>query len=170
MANHAQVHGTQLYISQVKLRYALAQGVQIKTKSVFRFVPRLMSKATVQARELCLLILFLQQRAELINSAHHATFLVVHRLYEGIAHVRHQKAEAEERIRLSFASFFFLARAFKSARPSKRKNVFVYKLHKIYDHISKDPLHAIHSVDPVQTNSTRVPKAHSCPAHSGHHD
>lgn len=54
-------------------------------------------------KETHLLILFLQQRAELIDPAHHATLLIVHGLYKGIPHVRHQEAEAEERVSLGSA-------------------------------------------------------------------
>ena len=47
-----------------------------------------------------LLILLLEQRIELVNSAHHAALLVVHGLDEGVSHVRHQQAEAKKRVRL----------------------------------------------------------------------
>ena len=48
-----------------------------------------------------LFILFFQQRAELVYPAHHATLLIVHCLHEGVSHVRHQEAEAEECVSLS---------------------------------------------------------------------
>ena len=49
-----------------------------------------------------LFVLFLQQRAELIDPAHHAVLFVVHGLHKGIAHVGHQQTEAEEGVSLGF--------------------------------------------------------------------